>query len=155
MKWQDYQAYQTRLCGSFLVATFQAMPSDKIDWLPGVDGSGATRTALDLLAECIHANTGVAAALGASVTPGDPLTRPFSTPEEAVRQVKESSALVVTTLEGLTDEVLDRVFQTPMMPMPGRLLVTVPALNMQYHNGQLNLLQLLYGDAEMHFPPMG
>jgi hypothetical protein len=136
-----------------LIATFEAMPAERHEWLPFVPGSVATRSPLDLLAECIHTNRGVAAALGQRSEPLDESQRPFESAESAIVQLHASVEQVTAAILQLPDEALERVFETPMMPLRGKVLLSIPALNMQYHNGQLNLLQLLYGDPAPHFPP--
>ena len=36
--------------------------------------------------------------------------------------------------------------------MLGKNVILMPMRNMGYHIGQLNLIQMLYGDAEFHVP---
>jgi len=58
----------------------------------------------------------------------------------------------MAALRGLSDEELDREVTAPWgAPFKALFLAGVVASHMEYHGGQVNYIQSLYGDAEMHW----
>jgi len=55
-------------------------------------------------------------------------------------------------LRTLTDADLEKTFEHPRGTMLGKNLILMPMRNMGYHIGQLNFIQMLYGDTEFHVP---
>ncbi|HZP80198.1 MAG TPA: DinB family protein, partial [Chthonomonadaceae bacterium] len=126
---------------------------DRLDWHPSADPQSKTRSALDQAAECIDVNRRMAALLRGE-TPGPPVfERPFADGKEAQEQIRESAKELAEAVRGLDEEALTRIYTTAMGPMPGALLLEIAAGNLNYHFGQINYIQTLYGDTEFHLPP--
>ena len=49
--------------------------------------------------------------------------------------------------------MMGKLYDLPFGQFPGSFCITVPAWNMIYHCGQVNYVQLLYGDDVFHMPP--
>jgi hypothetical protein len=67
--------------------------------------------------------------------------------------LEESARELANAVRAMTDDDLTREFVSRRGPMPGANLIEVPLRNMYYHGGQINQLQLLYGDTEYRLPP--
>ena len=65
----------------------------------------------------------------------------------------ESARELANTVRAMTDDDLTREFPWRRGPVSGAGLIEIPLRNMHYHGGQVNLLQLLYGDTEFRVPP--
>ncbi len=66
-----------------------------------------------------------------------------------------SGKQLADAVRGLDDAAFSREYQTPFGAMKGSDLARIAMANMYYHGGQLNFIQLLYGDKEFRFPPAG
>lgn len=155
MTWQESQAHLTIGAGLMMACSLEAMPAERLEWVPEVPGAVNLRSAMALAAECVHTNKAIAQLLAGEVPSEDTPNPTLKDGADAAAQIRESATIAADAIRGLTDDDLNTVYQTFFSPMPGRILLTVPLVNMNYHNGQLNLLQLLYGDPEMHFPDFG
>ena len=71
---------------------------------------------------------------------------------ERLRALPSNDQVLADAIRALTNADLEREFTTRRGPMPGTNLIEGPMRNMHYHVGQVNLLQLLYGDGEFHVP---
>lgn len=79
-------------------------------------------------------------------------THPYHKAEDAMKDLVASAEELATTIEHLDDSALLRTYETGLGPVKGKFLLEMPVNNMYYHGGQLNLIQLLYGDPEFHVP---
>jgi hypothetical protein len=153
---QEYQADAIERAGAYLAHFIATTAPDRHDWVPQVDGAAGLRSALDQVAECIAVNR-IFAALLAGDTPSPPAPdapRPFTDADDARAQLLQSAVSLAAVVRTLTDGDLAREFVTRRGPVPGAAAIEIPYRNMQYHAGQINQLQLLYGDAEFHSPPL-
>jgi len=75
----------------------------------------------------------------------------FSTPLAMRTYLKESTDLLISNLESIPESELDREIPTPTGSTTPFQLATFAATHMTYHDGQLNLIQALDGDAEIHW----
>ncbi|MGC4045726.1 MAG: hypothetical protein QM758_18205 [Armatimonas sp.] len=152
MTWQESQAHLTIGAGLMMACSLEAMPSERLEWVPEVPGAVNLRSAMALASECVHTNKAIAGMLSGETPAEDAANPTFQDGADAATQIRESSKIAAAAIRSLPDEALEATYQTFFAPLPGRILLTIPLVNMNYHNGQLNLLQLLYGDAESHFP---
>lgn len=151
----QFQADRIENAGRLLAHFVQSTPPEKRNWVPSVEGAAGLRSVLDMVSECIHVNRMFAALIrGESVTPFNPIeaARPFARDDEAIAQLTESAKALAEAVRAMTDADLDREFVTRRGPMPGASVIELPYRNMAYHGGQVNLIQLLYGDTEFHIP---
>lgn len=76
----------------------------------------------------------------------------LDTVEKAVAALKSSTQSLVSAMESVSDDALDIQVQFPWderaCSLAGALLMAY--WNLTYHIGQINYIQALYGDKEMH-----
>ena len=167
---QEFQADKIEGAAKLLAFWLGAMPEDKQSWVPEVAGAAGLRTAREQVAECAAANRFFTALLKGEKPA---LFRPFEVKSEYTTLEEAQQDLIVngpggrgervqigkrrkrrrggytsgqTWFEGLIPQ-LRRQYR-----MTGYQVIEFPYRNMTYHGGQLNQLQLLYGDAEFHIP---
>jgi uncharacterized damage-inducible protein DinB len=121
------------------------IPSDKLQWKPTPEA----KSAADILAECARANAGIAAvirgedprAAGAGPSAGD-----------LGQSVLETAKQVASAIEALKDQDLERTVTAPWgAQMPMFRFILTAAEHMSYHDGQINCIQYLLGDAKFHW----
>ena len=150
---QEYMAGKAERAAGFLAFCVGTTREDRVDWKPEVEGAAGIRSVLDLAGECIGFNRAVAMLLRGEAPPPSPgATRPFGDATEAQGQVLASAKEMADAVRGLSDEALRRDYSTPFGPMAGLQLIEIATNNMSYHTGQVNMIQLLYGDTEFRFP---
>ena len=150
-----YMADATERAAAFLTHFVESTPPEKRDWLPALDGAVDLRSMLDMIGECILANHMFASVLqGAPPPSASPIEapRPFESWEDGKRQLAESAKALADVIRALTDADLEKTIVTRRGPLPCAHVIEMATRNMHYHTGQVNLLQLLYGDAVFHFP---
>jgi hypothetical protein len=157
LRYQDYIVETTKKAAAEAFRYAKAVPADKLDWAPGE----ATRSVLDQCRELAMCPEWAADIVGG--TAGD-----FS--EEAMAAVKAEQAKW-TTVEDCEAEFAKRfdkmaelfkafpdekLSDTKWLPYDGGRDFTVvemmdyPRWNFTYHTGQIALIQMMYGDKEMH-----
>lgn len=130
-----------------------AMDHPTLEDSPG----GAARAPYDFTYEVVIVNEMIAAELrgdrpdpwpsedGWAVAPAD-----FRTPEVARARVESSTRAVLETLEARTPDELDEP-TTPGQPTTRLASASLCAVHLTYHDAQLNYVQSLRGDAEVHW----
>jgi hypothetical protein len=152
---QEFQAGNIERAGQWMAHFLEQTQADKQDWTPTIEGAAGLRSALNMVGECILVNRLIAATLrGETPPPGRPMdaARPFTDAAEAGPMLIESANELANAVRALSDEDLQREFPSRRGPMPGYVLIEIPSRNMQYHGGQMNMLQLCYGDTEFRVP---
>ena len=140
-----------------LLRTFAYVPDDKLSWSP----SEHARSALWLVGHCGEANRAFATFLRGETMPmtGDPAQasaairnagRDVRSREEAERSVRESSDDMLTALDGVTEERMGSLSQTPFGPMPFTIWIEAARTHMGNHARQLDYLQTIWGDLTDH-----
>ena len=151
---QEFQAEKIEGAAKLLAFWLGAMPEDKQSWVPEVTGAAGLRTARELVAECAAANRFFAALLKGEKPA---LFRPFEIKSEyasleaAQQDLIASATECAAVIRGMSDEDLEREYRL-RWHMTGYQVIEFPYRNMSYHGGQVNQLQLLYGDTEFHIP---
>jgi hypothetical protein len=154
---QHYMGDATERAAAFLTHFIEVSPPEKRDWTPEIPGAEGLRSMLDMADECIVANRMFASILQGGAAPTkSPFEGPrtFSTWDEGKALLAESAKELADVIRALPDEVLSRTFVTRRGEMPGTMTIEMASRNMNYHAGQVNLFQLLYGDATFHFPTL-
>jgi uncharacterized damage-inducible protein DinB len=152
---QEQAAQLTRDSGEALFAAARAMPREKLNWKP----MGEARTALHILQECAY----YLPTLAPMLSPGEdfmavagPLMQEsasWDTLEKVEAAYDRFLPDTLAFIRSVPDEALSRE-----IPLPWEEGVTMPVWKMLlslywnnvYHQGQLNYIQLQYGDKEMH-----
>ena len=139
-----------------LLKTFAFVPDDKLTWSP----SDTARSALWIVGHCARANQAFARGIRGEAFASMPLEefnqmvwnagRDTKSREEAVRLVQESTQEIVEALEGLTPEKMGNVVQSPFGPIPVTVWMTFADGHMTGHACQIEYLQTIWGDHQMH-----
>ncbi len=148
---QEYAAQQTERIGESYCQFLKSTHTERLSWRPSWPGSAETRSILELTAECIAVNHAFAAIMRGSEGSMKPGLIPGSA-EEACSQLHASVDDLAAAIRALSAEDLERSFKHPKAMIVGKNLILQPYRNMSYHAGQLNLMQILYGDIEFHTP---
>jgi hypothetical protein len=140
-----------------LFRSAKAMPEDKLTWRSGE----SCRTALEYLQECAQSLSWPKNLL----QPGGPNFDPemfqkameeraqWTTVEACESAARKNLAETTEFIRDYPEDDLDRKISLPFMPdltLSAAELLVSPYWNMTYHLGQINFIQLMYGDKEMH-----
>lgn len=156
MTTQELLAEQIERMGESLAHFIETTSPEQRTWKPQVTGSAPTRSVLEQASECIAVNRNFAALLRGEqveVPTGGAVGKELLDLEEARTELIESSRELAAAVRALDEEALDRRFAHWRGPVPGKSLVMGAFRNMAYHAGQINLIQILGGDAAFHTPP--
>jgi hypothetical protein len=156
---QEQAAEMTRKGMESLLRAVQFVPEEKRSWVP----MGDARTPLDMLAECIQMCDVFEGFLTSDEMPQvdraahmairEGLLKQCGDLAEASKMAREGASHLCDVMLAVPNERLDRDFTLPMgggMVVKGIDLLFMPYWNMTYHVGQLNYIQMLLGDKEMH-----
>ncbi len=150
------QLTQEALAGLFRTA--RHIPADKYHWSP----MDAGRSAQSQIAECALTPLLYLSVLdGTPMDFSDPVVRTqgetmmasLDTLDAAEAAAKEHYATLYARFDALTDADLEKTVHLPFgggrdVPVANFLFFT--SQNVIYHTGQINYIQLLLGDTEMH-----
>lgn len=132
-----------------LVRAMRATPDDKLRWSPG----GAARSALAIFVECATSNMWFARLLRAEEVSGFPEADASQFPDlqSALDLMEESHRQVLEAISAVEDAGLTRELTMPWGErMSIAQLLFLPSYHIDYHYGQVNYLQTIWGDTEMH-----
>lgn len=152
---QSYMADRIAQAGRTLAHFLETTPEERRNWTPVVEGAAGLRSILDQVSECVHVNRMVAELLaGQEPQWRNPIEarRPWTDDADAAELLIGSADALADAVRAMSDEDLERGYATRRGTMPGHLVIELPYRNMHYHGGQINLLQLLYGDTEFRVP---
>jgi hypothetical protein len=136
---------------------FEETPEDRINWSP----SPSARTPVRLVAHSAMAIGYITQQMSGqpfdlTLEAADRHFREyeagFSTRDQALSALNESSDKLLNLYESLTPERLDQVAQLPfgLGHMPVSMWLTVPARHTESHIAQLEYIQSIYGDLDWH-----
>lgn len=158
MRFQDFAITSIERSSADLVRTVRAMPADKLDWKPMEEG----RSALDQLQEVAQMPTFLAAVLQARAMPNfNPqqmgearqARKAWTTVDACEEQLKKNDAALFKAIRNFPDEELEK---TVTLPFGGGMVRSMADImlthywNATYHLGQINYIQTLLGDRDMH-----
>lgn len=124
---------------------------DKFKWAPAMEGSVNTRSPMQLAAECATVNRSMAAMFRGEQPTGGEMPE-YDSKQACGDDLRASAKELGNAIRGLDAGALERIYETPFGPMPGAVLLQIALGNLQYHGGQVNLIQLLYGDPKFYIP---
>ncbi len=136
------------------VSDLTAIPDDKI----GVSPMGAARSPLHFSAECSGFNGMLVSALkGEAIQMPDEdgkaaFYASIDTKAKAISAIETSTSAVIDALGTVSDEALQT--EIPMYwggSMPLYQFAHLAISHMAYHDGQLNYIQSLFGDTDIHW----
>lgn len=136
--------------GKFYAQDLAAMAHDRLAASPG----GKARSPYDFTYEVVVVNERIACRLRGEEPPPEDGTEgwikappEFCDPERARQRLEESTAGVLAAWDGLPVERLGETAGSMTCLDLGSLCAT----HMMYHDAQLNMLQAIDGDAEVHW----
>ena len=120
------------------------VPSEKLDWSPMDYG----KSVIAILSEISRSNYEIAA-----VILGQPAKKVETQDyEELQKLVIGSAEEVCKAIDSLSDEALEGAITMPWGGIfPASHAILLPASHMNYHDGQINYIQLLLGDTRFHW----
>ena len=123
---------------------------DKLAWAPTAEGSCNTRSALEVGSECVFVNRRNAALFRGETPSGEETI--YDNVTDCVRELRASGKELADVVRQMKPEALSQTFPTRFGPIPGVVLMQMAVGNLYYHGGQVNMIQLLYGDPVFHVP---
>jgi hypothetical protein len=145
---------QTERAHRLLSNDIKAIAEDKNNVCPG----GCARPALNIVAECAAINGMVAGFFRTGeftrLTPEqrEKHLSTFDTVEKALSYLDQETARLQEVLASLDVDTLgdttEKFFGRTMTLFQ---IAELPSTHMMYHDGQLNYIQTLHGDSEMHW----
>lgn len=149
----EHMAHQTERVAASLANFIATTPEDRLNWKPEFSGAVGLRSVLEQISECAGVNRLIARVLRGETVTGSYEETVFADGAEAQALLIASAKELTNAISALSDADLTRVFNHPRAQIPGENLIMMGYRNMTYHAGQINLYQMLLGDAEFHLPP--
>ena len=132
-----------------MLLTLARTPDERLDWKP----EPTARTAMDFMRECaVHCDEwGQLLDLG--VWPEAFQTRigAITNRQEAIEEFQSGVSRLAAAIRDVPDDKLDVMLKSPWEESPIAIWLTYAATHNQYHIGQMNYIQTLYGDIGMDF----
>jgi len=119
--------------------------------------SEKARSAVHIVAECASVNGMIATYLETgelnrpSLEEREAHLSSFHTPEKVLDYLDHETHRLLGAFEKLDPATLNESCNVIGRPMTRFALAELPASHMMYHDGQLNYIQTLYGDTEIHW----
>ncbi|HLV78799.1 MAG TPA: DinB family protein [Chthonomonadaceae bacterium] len=148
-----FLANRLRAAGSDLYAACEKMPDDRLAWHPPVEGNTG-RDALDQLVECGYLNSWAATAFrNGALPPLDATDYKYEKDAHrdrasALRWLREGTNDLAAAVEAFPADRLGETFTNPITDEPTTWAEFADFFywNTIYHEGQVNYIQVLYGD---------
>lgn len=147
-------AKRIQTAGDALHTAFAKMPEERAAWKPTVEGN-AGRDALDQVLECAYLGAWAAEGYAKGALPAvdwDDYKVQCDAKRnqaDALVWLKSSNDALAAAITALSDEKLGESVTDPLHNTPstwGDFAVDLVYWNLVYHEGQVNYLQVLYGD---------
>ena len=139
------------MLASFFCKDVQALPDEALMKSPG----GVAKSPAQIAAEVVSTCDWCASALRgtAAVTTEEEMPLPqYASKAEICDAVTASTTSLATAIREANDETLASIVVAPwQMPAPMAVHTQIAVNHIWYHDGQLNYLQALNGDADVHW----
>lgn len=159
MHYQEQVIRMTKSATEGLFRAARAMPADKLTWKVLDQG----RSALDLLKECAQSPAWFGSILKNQSPPPDfteadmaaaqKQRDQWKTLADCEKACKASSESLYAVIKGFPDKDLSKEIKLPWGENFTASMADIAMFqywNLVYHLGQINFIQTLYGDKEMH-----
>jgi hypothetical protein len=132
------------------------VPPEKLNWSP----APSARSALQIAAHVAGYSGGFASVLRAGAFPATadeflgPIqarTDSIETVQQAEEMLRQGIADTLAALDRVHPDQIDSTLETPIGPTPFRFFMTIPAVHLILHTGQIDYLQTCWGDLEVYF----
>ncbi|HHX38836.1 MAG TPA: DinB family protein [Armatimonadetes bacterium] len=147
----------TREGKSRFLNTFAFVPDDKLTWTP----SPTAHSALRIAAHVGVCNQTLVGALTGEAAPsndraellamGEAAEKAITTREAAIQLIEESTETVLAALDQVKPDQIDKMVETPFLKAPMSFFLTLFGSHMGQHAAQIDYLQTIWGDHELHF----
>jgi len=152
---KEIAKYGTEHEAALIVKDTSYIPEEKFAFCP----MGCAKTVEGILKEVAGTNARIAASLrgedpasSASYLQFEKRVGEASGLDVLGRLVIESGDLVCRAIDGIPEADLDKPVKMPWGAMfPASAAIFLPASHMSYHDGQVNYIQTLLGDAAFHW----
>lgn len=152
---QEYLSGVCRYMGHTLSKAASYVPQEKHDWSP----MGEARPLWDILLECAC----ILEAAKEWLEQGEMNFQPYMTEREQVKtdppalsalseRLQAAAEAYAQAIDALNDEQVEQMILNPITGRDAPLIhaAGMPIMNMVYHLGQVNYVQMMLGDTEMH-----
>ncbi|HEY3411479.1 MAG TPA: hypothetical protein VGM51_00330 [Armatimonadota bacterium] len=158
MSYQDNIIGATEKAMGDLFRSARATTADKLEWSPLGEG----RTTLGILQECAQAPSWLTPLVAdrkfPDITPGDmekgrEARQQWKTIDECEKVCQAGTAKLFAALRAVPESEFMTMVHLPFgggFDMPLAAVMSMHFWNLTYHLGQVNYIQTLYGDKEMH-----
>jgi hypothetical protein len=158
MRYQDQLVKMTQKALDDVCRAAMAMPADQVDWKPG----GEARSVLNQMQEIATSGGWFLPIVRDRTQPefdgharreAIRLRRSFDTIEKCIDAAQQSTSELCQAIATFPDSALE---DEMTLPFGGGVTMTMADIlamhqwNMTYHLGQINQIQLMLGDREMH-----
>jgi hypothetical protein len=146
----DWHATLIESAADRLAFWIEKTREDKANWAPTTDESCNTRSALQVGSECVFVNKRNAALFRSE--PFNQEEVQYTSVADCTRDLRSTAKELGDAVRKLSPDCLSQVYETRFGPIPGVVLLQLALGNLYYHGGQVNMIQLLYGDPKFHLP---
>lgn len=158
MRYQDQVVKTTYKSLDDVCRAAQAVAADKLDWNPG----GEARSILNQMQEIAMAGSWFLPLIRDGKVPefdrhaireARRLREQFDTLDKCIDAARSSTSELCQAIAEFPDSELEREMHVPFgggQTMTMADILAIPSWNMIYHLGQINYVQLMLGDKEMH-----
>jgi len=140
----------TRMVTKELLTALKYIPDEKLDWVP----MGSAKTPRAIIVECGAGYKWLAAELrgdeNAAQAWENAQAASYPTRDTLREFIEASEAELAAAIDGLTEDQLDEKRKVFWGEETLRNLLWMGVMHTNYHVGQLNYIQTLWGDTEMH-----
>jgi len=146
MNFQHLESRRLQAQAEFFVKTAEQITEDKANEKP----AETAMSAREIVDHCTETNAAMGRMLGEDVPNYDPSSAESF--QKALSVFQTSCDRLSETLANVPDQRLDEEVETSGgQSMPVTRIMSIPAVHVGYHWGQLAYLQTLWGDTEDHF----
>jgi len=149
MTLQEGAARFAEQSGVEMLLTLARTPDEKLEW----KAEPTARSVMDFVKECaVHCDEW-AQILEDFAWPEQFKTRvgAITNREEAVHEMQGSVGRLAAAIRAVPDDKTDQAVKAPWQEAPIGFWMTYAAGHNQYHIGQMNFIQTLYGDMGMDY----
>lgn len=156
MRLQDHLVSRTQRALDDVIRAARAIPEERLDWSPG----GSARSTLAQMREIAQTGErflplvlGDATGFVGHAAREEAALQGDEALDELIARARRGVADLCQAILAISDESLEREIT---LPFGGGIVMTLtdalglPAWNMTYHLGQINLIGLILGDRRMH-----
>ncbi len=140
---------KTQQATQMVLSGLKHIPDDKLGWVP----MGKAKTPLLIVVECAAVYKWLVSEFQGESNPGlyeELMKAEYSGRDEVVALLEEAQAELDAAMDALTEENLAEAREVFWGPTTVGELLWAARMHSDYHAGQLNYIQTLLGDDEMH-----